>query len=264
MSTRAAIVISNRKQELGSDPEKIILFHHCDGYPGCVGSELVDYLRKFCNRQSEMNELKSNFMQRSYDWSPGEIAIFITERDMSYRVIDSVPNVVEYIYVIDTSAKRLSCYSHDGYSAVDLDMLGDKLEIPDNEFDGSQNNVKLTPDYSQMFKTCSLASIDGDDIVFTDGTRVPVSQFGVPMHDPPFQGLKLFPDLKPVERNSSRTKAHETLETYKRVFVILLLMVLRRESYPFDFDRVITLTNELTCKVMQQFSKMKDYYSEHI
>lgn len=143
-------------------------------------------------------------------------------------------------------------------------MLGDRLEIPDNEFDGRKDNKEAELDYTQMFKTCSLASIDGDDIVFTDGTRVPVSQFGVPMHDQPFPDLKLFPDIKLTERNSSRTEAQETLETYKRTFVFLLPMMLRRESYPFDFDRVITLTNELTCKVMQQFSKMKEYYSEHI
>lgn len=105
MSTRAAIVITNSKQELGqklgSDQDKIkdgfILFHHCDGYPGGVGLELVDYLRKFCKSQSDTNKVQSNFMQRSYDWTPSEIAFFINELDMSYRVIDSIPNTVEYI-----------------------------------------------------------------------------------------------------------------------------------------------------------------------
>lgn len=51
MSTRAAVVISNCKHGTGGDQDKIkdeiILFHHCDGYPGGVGSELVDYLHKF-------------------------------------------------------------------------------------------------------------------------------------------------------------------------------------------------------------------------
>lgn len=132
---------------------------------------------------------------------------------------------------------------------IDINRLGENITLEE-----STENImpNIEPDFTQMFKTCScVQGIEGDDVVFTDGTRVPISQIGVPMHDSSF--------YKP-----SYVETNERIDTYKKIFLTVLPTILRRESYPFNFDRIIDLSNEITVKTMRQFTKMKNYYSEHI
>ena len=252
MSTRANIIISECKVPLSEDNGKIILYHHCDGFPSGVGSELVDFLRKFNEKLSELNAIQSNSMMRSWGWSPENVAHFITDRDMSYRRVTGLTDAAEYIYIIDTTKKRLSCHAADG--CIDLDCLGDRIEIEGNVFDGRQLEPKIEPNYSDMFKTCSVVKeFDGENIIFQDGTKMPTTE--IPLHVPPIPAPK-----PPV----SYVQADEMLDTYKKIFLAVLPVILRRESYPFKFDNIIDICNEITVKAMRQFTKMKEYYLQQI
>lgn len=142
---------------------------------------------------------------------------------------------------------------------IDINRLGENITLEE-----SKENVmpNVETDFSQMFKTCScVQGIDGNDIVFTDGTRVPVSQIsqiGVPMHDPPF------PAPKPDRQKLSYVQIDEKLELYKKIFLIVLPIILRRESHPFNYKLIMEQANDVTVHTMRQFSNMREYYSEHI
>jgi hypothetical protein len=284
MSTRASIVISKCTVPLGEDPDKIILFHHCDGYPDGVGSELVDFLRQFCKRLSELNEFQSNFSQHNYDWSPETVAAFITDRDMSYRRITDIPRSTEYVYIIDTNKKRLSCHGTDGCSDVDLDCLGDRIELPDNIFDGRTIGTAILPaapdvNYADMFKACSsVKSFDGENVVFQDGTKVPLSQIsssapmdwgshGDDLHSPAsgFPGL-LTPAILPPTTPQSRSyvEAGEFSEKYERIFLTVLPVIIKRAVAPMDEEQIITKANSFTCAVLDQFEKVHKNYLQGI
>lgn len=139
---------------------------------------------------------------------------------------------------------------------IDINRLGENITLEE-----SKENImpSLEPDFTQMFNTCSCVQcIDGNDVVFTDGTRVPVSQIGVPMHDPPF------PAPKPDRQKLSYVQIDEKLELYKKIFLIVLPIILRRESHPFNYKLIMEQANDVTVNTMRQFSKMREYYSEHI
>lgn len=252
VSTRANIIISECKVPLSEDKDKIILYHHSDGFPGGVGSELVDFLREFNMRLKELNDLQSNSSAQVLEWTPENVAEFITDRDMSYRRVTGVTDAAEYIYIIDTTKKRLSCHAADG--CIDLDCLGDRIEIDGNVFDGRQTELKIEPNYADMFRSCScVKEFDGKNIIFQDGTMMPTT--AIPAHVPPI------PAPRP---QVSYVQADEMLDTYKKIFLTVMPTILRRESYPFNFDRIVDLANEITVRTMRQFTKMKEYYLQQI
>jgi len=171
---------------------------------------------------------------------------------MSYRRVTGVTDAAEYIYIIDTTKKRLSCHSLDG--CVDLDCLGDRIEIVGNVFDGRPLEPKIEPNYADMFKTCSVVKeFDGENIIFQDGTKMSATE--IPVHVPPIPAPK-----PPV----SYVQADEMLDTYKKIFLTVMPTILRRESYPFNFSRIVDLANEITVSTMRQFTKMKEYYLQQI
>lgn len=117
MSTRCHIAICNdlKEQEEGIFKR---LYHHCDGYPSGVGSELANILK---------NAPKP--------WTPESIQKFISEYDSDYRPIESeVAWDQEYVYIIFCKDERLMGY-HKGFDKdFDIRWPGDEILIPDNEF----------------------------------------------------------------------------------------------------------------------------------
>lgn len=119
MSTRAHIVIMQK----GS--ENVNLFHHCDGYPSGVGSELASFLK-----------------DAPSPWNPEVLKYFICGRDDDYRAVEKGPSWdSEYVYIIDCDHGTLKCYGKGietpGAETFDIDCPGsDELLIPDNPFDG--------------------------------------------------------------------------------------------------------------------------------
>lgn len=149
---------------------------------------------------------------------------------------------------------------------IDINRLGENIQLDSTEDQIGTECKHIEPDFSKMFQACSVVSeIKDGNILFTNGTSIPLSQlpqtdpsvvndqagFGVPVHNPPLD--------KP-----SYTDTNERIDTYKKIFLTVLPIMLRRESYPFNFDRIIDFSNEITVKTMRQFTKMKEYYSEHI
>lgn len=93
MSTRAHIRIIEGEGQ-------ILLYHHSDGYPSGVGSELKEYLSKF-----------------KYGWYAETIARGLVTMIDKWKQFPYEPAIClhgdeEYVYVIDCDSKKLSCYSH--------------------------------------------------------------------------------------------------------------------------------------------------------
>lgn len=114
MSTRAHIAIKNGTSELPYH-----LYHHCDGYPDGVGSDLSGLLSGYTG-----------------DWSPKSVTQYILENGEDYRTTH--PEVswdCEYVYIIDCTDHTLSGYSKGFDRDFDLESPGyDKVLIPDNQF----------------------------------------------------------------------------------------------------------------------------------
>lgn len=159
---------------------------------------------------------------------------------------------------------------------IDINRLGENITLDSTEdkVSGECEYPELaSPDFSKMFQTCSVISeIKDGNVLFTDGTAIPLSQIletdpslangrvnlGAPMHDPPF------PTPKPENCKPSYIEVDERLDTYKKIFLTVIPIFISRASYPYNFDRIIEFSNELTVKTMRQFTKLREYYSEHI
>ena len=103
MSTRCNIIIKD-------GPRRITLYHHHDGYPEGVGTELQDYLRR----------------KWSQDWRHGWEGFYIANdlvkghilyplssdgrEDDEYEVTSGLHGDVEYVYVINCRAMAIRCY----------------------------------------------------------------------------------------------------------------------------------------------------------
>lgn len=118
MSTRCHIKIQK-----SFTPAPIYIYHHCDGYPGGVGSELLHILKEYSDQ----------------DWNPFDICQSILNYDNSYQVSDGVHGDEDYLYIIDCDMRTLKCYST--YTYADFDNLEDEVVIPDNVF---QNDNPIT------------------------------------------------------------------------------------------------------------------------
>lgn len=117
MSTRCHIAICKNENDQEDGVFKR-LYHHCDGYPSGVGSELIKILRG-CPRP----------------WTPESVQEYIANYDDEYRIIDSdVAWDQEYVYIIDCEKEELKGY-HKGFDkSFDIRWPGDEIVIPDNPF----------------------------------------------------------------------------------------------------------------------------------
>lgn len=120
MSTRSYIAICKNRDDI-EDGKFLGLYHHCDGYPSGVGSELSSILSE-C----------------PLAWTPESVQKFINEYDSNYRIAKSeIGWDVEYVYVI-LCEEMLLCGYYKGITSTNskwtLDDRGDELIIPDNIF----------------------------------------------------------------------------------------------------------------------------------
>lgn len=111
MSTRATILIKEK------DEKDIWVYHHCDGYPDGVGTDLKHYL----------NTLK-------YNWYAEDIANALikgsaVEDDNGYQLTSCQHGDEEYAYLIDCDNKTLTCYEM-GWDQFEWNEK-DIVEIPD-------------------------------------------------------------------------------------------------------------------------------------
>ena len=127
MSTRACIRIKERISEGSSKKDcEIILYHHHDGYPSGVGSDLKRYIAEevstwtFWNPEAIATDLVRGIIKDS-DGEP----------DLSYEVAICEHGDCEYGYVIDCDAKTLKCYELD--AGVQPWREENIVPIPDKE-----------------------------------------------------------------------------------------------------------------------------------
>jgi hypothetical protein len=114
------------------------MYHHCDGYPSGVGTELSDILSDY-----------------EGDWDGEDVRKFINAQEEDYQLIDhGVVWDQEYVYIIDCARKTLSGY-YKGITSpehvdFDLEYPGDELLIPSNKFstDKPTEHEKPTSDPS--------------------------------------------------------------------------------------------------------------------
>lgn len=91
MSTRANIFIRN---DYGDD-EKVVIYHHCDGYPEGVGKVLTRILHKFSTENHSTV-------------SKEELANYICSSDKEFRITTPcMAGDAEYIYEINLSKRRV-------------------------------------------------------------------------------------------------------------------------------------------------------------
>ena len=112
MSTRCMIKIY--KKNSASE----FVYHHCDGYPDGVGSELIKILRYY----------------RNVEWTPNKIANILEAYDSQYENDGDVNahGDEDYLYIINCDEKTIKCYEVDCYAS--FDSLGDEVEISNNIF----------------------------------------------------------------------------------------------------------------------------------
>ena len=104
MSTRCNIIIKD-------GAERIYLYHHHDGYPLGVGTELQDYLQRKWGESwrtcwygtSIANHLVKGHINYPLAQEPHE--------DDEYEVTYGLHGDVEYVYVINCRARTIRCYS---------------------------------------------------------------------------------------------------------------------------------------------------------
>ena len=110
MSTRATILIKSEKKG-----KSVRIYHHCDGYPEGIGSDLKAYT-------STLN-----------CWDVYEIANDLIKghciHDDDYELTSCQHGDEEYAYLIDCDAKTLTCYEV-GWDEFEWDERK-IVEIPD-------------------------------------------------------------------------------------------------------------------------------------
>lgn len=106
MSTRCNIIIKDSRN-------KVVLYHHHDGYPQGIGQDLKEYLTGF-----------------RY-WYGSTIANGLIKRTdcVNYEISFGVHDDIEYLYVIDCNKKTLKCYERKDWNVHGKDLLRDDWEI---------------------------------------------------------------------------------------------------------------------------------------
>jgi hypothetical protein len=114
MSTRASIRIIERSYKTMKDYDLkrnaikhvINLYHHCDGYPSGVGTDLQEYLhREWDDKPQWMGELIATDLVR------GAIKNDEDKPDWGYRVALCPHGDIEYGYEIDCDERTLTAYT---------------------------------------------------------------------------------------------------------------------------------------------------------
>lgn len=109
MSTRCHLVVK------GQGFEKAYIYHHCDGYPDGVGTEIVEEMKQYDNPEWRVNEVVNKILSISDE----------------YELDSDIHGDEDYIYLIDCDSKKIECYNADCYDDED-DCGGDELVIPGN------------------------------------------------------------------------------------------------------------------------------------
>lgn len=116
MSTRCHIVVKEKAFA------NTYIYHHCDGYPDGVGSELVEALKVYTG-----------------PWNAPSITKLIESIDDQYKVDSDIHGDEDYIYEISCDDRTLKCYNADNYDDQE-GYHGDEIVIPGNtDFAASRN-----------------------------------------------------------------------------------------------------------------------------
>lgn len=109
MSTRCNIILKD-------DKHKVILYHHCDGYPEGVGIYLYNGFHETLAgcRHIDLEDCVNSLLK--------------DEKDHSYEWTCCIHRDIEYLYEIDTHNKTLRCWKYDGWNRkkgteIDLSKL---------------------------------------------------------------------------------------------------------------------------------------------
>ena len=102
MSTRCNIIIKD-------GPSRIILYHHPDGYPMGVGTELRGYLERIHAWHKGLHSAEhiANYLVKGR--IPAPLASTPHDDD-EYELTSGLHGDVEYVYVINLRAATLRCY----------------------------------------------------------------------------------------------------------------------------------------------------------
>jgi len=145
MSTRCHIVI--KEKGFGN----VYIYHHCDGDPGGVGSEIVWALAGYQKYTKEF-DLK---------WSIKGVSEEILRLDDEYKEDYEIHGDEDYIYEIDCDNRTVKCYAGEYY---DEKFPGDEIVIPGNKDFTACNEEKK--EYSESYRdtltrvTCALIPIN--------------------------------------------------------------------------------------------------------
>lgn len=97
MSTRCCVQVKQtfgEEQDADKEVRSVMIYHHWDGYPSGVGYDLWQRLRKY----------KGN-------WDIDEVVNgLLKDPNDSYEYTAFNHTDIDYLYVIDCSAKTLKCY----------------------------------------------------------------------------------------------------------------------------------------------------------
>lgn len=115
MSTRATILVKD-------EDEEVRIYHHCDGYPDGIGSDMKAYLKdvKYWSVEDIANDLIKGKCGSYEDWRTGKQI-----PDDGYEWTSCIHGDEEFYYVIDCVDKALHCYEDEG--------LKNEVVIPDKK-----------------------------------------------------------------------------------------------------------------------------------
>lgn len=99
MSTRCSLIVKNNADEN-------IIYHHCDGYPGGVGTDVKHYLKENFDKV----KAPDGFDFLIHEFKEGNVAC-----DDEYEIDQhGLPGDIEYLYEIDltkeTVDEMITCY----------------------------------------------------------------------------------------------------------------------------------------------------------
>ncbi len=110
MSTRAHIRIIE-----GNDT--FLLYHHHDGYPEGVGSDLKQFLSQ--RRWWYADEIANDLIKGKLD------------KDDEYEIASCLHGDEAYIYVINCDDRTLKCYGHNFDEDYETSVRSKEINIPD-------------------------------------------------------------------------------------------------------------------------------------
>lgn len=104
MSTRCNIIIKD-------GAERIYLYHHHDGYPMGVGTELQGYLQRKWSGPYQQIWWGASIANHLVKWHINYPLAKEEHEDEEYEITTGLHDDVEYVYVINCRAKTIRCYS---------------------------------------------------------------------------------------------------------------------------------------------------------